>query len=224
MPCRGADDAEVAQAEQVALAAHRTLGCRDASRVDIRSDGQGRPHFMEVNPVAGLHPKDSDLPMICGFFGMTYQELIEQIVAAASCRVTETAAGRRVLGRLKPGLAHLVAALRTWTPGAYEHRYPAQRGFQRRFSGRSGHAGPGQVDLRFALPAGPPRRGGATAPWIWPRCGRPCWNAARNWSSTSSNRWGGPTRCSIWPRRCWTPSGCLTRATRPRPSSRPTIS
>ncbi len=86
-PRRGADDAEVARAEQVALAAHRTLGCRDASRVDIRSDDQARPHFMEINPVAGLHPKDSDLPMICRFFGMTYRELIEQIVAAASCRV-----------------------------------------------------------------------------------------------------------------------------------------
>jgi len=95
LPCRGADDTEVAQAEQVALAAHRTLGCRDASRVDIRSDGQGHPHFMEVNPVAGLHPKDSDLPMICGFFGVTYQELIEQIIAAASCRVTTTAATLR---------------------------------------------------------------------------------------------------------------------------------
>ena len=89
-PCRGADDPEAAQAEQVALAAHRTLGCRDASRVDIRSDGQGRPHFIEVNPVAGLHPIDSDLPMICGFFDMSYRELIEQIVAAASCRVTVT--------------------------------------------------------------------------------------------------------------------------------------
>ncbi len=96
LPRRGADDAEVARAEQVALAAHRTLGCRDASRVDIRSDGQGRPHFMEVNPVAGLHPKDSDLPMICGFFGMSYRELIEQIITAASCRVRETVGGSRV--------------------------------------------------------------------------------------------------------------------------------
>lgn len=85
VPRRAADDAEVARAEQVALAAHRALGCRDASRVDIRSDGQGRPHFMEINPVAGLHPKDSDLPMICNFFGTSYRELIEQIVAAA-CR------------------------------------------------------------------------------------------------------------------------------------------
>jgi len=92
LPRRGVDDPEVAQAEQVALAAHRSLGCRDASRVDIRSDNQGRPHFLEVNPVAGLHPKDSDLPMICGFFGMTYRELIERIVATASRRVTKTVA------------------------------------------------------------------------------------------------------------------------------------
>ena len=71
----------------VALAAHRGLGCRDASRVDIRSDSQGRPHFMEINPVAGLNPKDSDLPIICRFFGMSYQELIEQIVAGACQRL-----------------------------------------------------------------------------------------------------------------------------------------
>jgi D-alanine-D-alanine ligase len=82
----------VAQAEAVALAAHRVLGCRDASRVDVRSDSRGRPHFMEVNPVAGLHPKDSDLPIICGFFGMSYRQLIEQIVVAASRRVTKTVA------------------------------------------------------------------------------------------------------------------------------------
>jgi D-alanine-D-alanine ligase len=86
-PRRAADDAEVAQAERVALAAHRALGCRDASRVDIRSDNHGRPHFMEINPVAGLHPKDSDLPMICNFFGMSYRELIEQIVGEASRRL-----------------------------------------------------------------------------------------------------------------------------------------
>jgi D-alanine-D-alanine ligase len=89
LPVYASEDVEVNQAEQVALAAHRTLNCRDASRIDLRSDDRGRPHFIEVNPVAGLHPKDSDLPMICRFFGMSYRELIEQIVAAASCRVKE---------------------------------------------------------------------------------------------------------------------------------------
>ncbi len=89
VPRKAAVDAEVAEAERVALAAHRVLGCRDASRVDIRSDSHGWPHFMEINPVAGLHPKDSDLPMICNFFGMSYRELIEQIVAAACQRLSK---------------------------------------------------------------------------------------------------------------------------------------
>jgi len=84
---KGSEDAEVAEAERVALAAHRALGCRDASRADIRSDSRGRPHFLEINPVAGLHPKDSDLPMICSSFGMTYREMIGQIVEEASQRI-----------------------------------------------------------------------------------------------------------------------------------------
>jgi D-alanine-D-alanine ligase len=84
------DDLEVAQAEQIALDAHRALGCRDASRVDLRSDGQRRPHFIEINPVAGMHPQHSDLPMICRFFGTSYRDLIEQIVDSASCRLAES--------------------------------------------------------------------------------------------------------------------------------------
>jgi D-alanine-D-alanine ligase len=92
-PGSSEDDPEVAQAEQVALDAHRALGCRDASRVDIRSDNQGRPHFIEINPVAGMHPKDSDLPMICRFFGVTYRDLVEEILDAASCRLKKTEGG-----------------------------------------------------------------------------------------------------------------------------------
>ena len=43
----------------------RALSCRDAGRVDIRCDAHGKPHFIEVNPLAGLHPQHSDLPIIC---------------------------------------------------------------------------------------------------------------------------------------------------------------
>ena len=52
----GPDDAEVRVAEQVALAAWKALGGRDAGRLDLRSDAQGVPHFMEANPLAGMHP------------------------------------------------------------------------------------------------------------------------------------------------------------------------
>lgn len=80
---RATEDAVVAEAEDVALRAWRALGCRDAGRVDLRCDGVGRPHFLEVNPLAGIHPEHSDLPILCKQVGMPYEELLRAIVASA---------------------------------------------------------------------------------------------------------------------------------------------
>jgi D-alanine-D-alanine ligase len=80
----------VAEAERVALAGWRVLGCRDAGRIDLRCDPDGRPLFMEVNPLAGIHPVHSDLPIICNHLGMPYAELIDRIVASAALRIGET--------------------------------------------------------------------------------------------------------------------------------------
>ena len=84
---RGKDDPVVADAEAIALNAWRVLGCRDAGRVDIRCDEESRPQFMEVNPLAGIHPEHSDLPIICNHVGIPYIELIERIVASAAFRM-----------------------------------------------------------------------------------------------------------------------------------------
>ncbi len=81
------DDLPVQEAEDVALRAWRVLECRDAGRIDLRCDENGRPHFMEVNPLAGLHPFHSDLPIICSHIGMPYEDLIRDIVASAARRV-----------------------------------------------------------------------------------------------------------------------------------------
>ena len=78
---------EVQGAEEISLAAWRILGCRDAGRIDIRCDKAGRPCFMEVNPLAGIHPEHSDLPIICNHLGIPYLKLIEGIVASAAKRV-----------------------------------------------------------------------------------------------------------------------------------------
>ena len=51
-------------AGEVALAAWRALRCRDGGRVDIRCDADGKPHFIEVNPLAGIRPGYSDLCFI----------------------------------------------------------------------------------------------------------------------------------------------------------------
>ncbi len=84
---RLADDAEAQAAADVALAAYRALECRDAARVDLRSDAQGRPQFLEVNPIAGLNPVHSDLPMIAEMAGFGFDWLIGGILAAACDRL-----------------------------------------------------------------------------------------------------------------------------------------
>jgi len=80
-------DDEVRRAEAIALKVWQALGCRDAGRVDLRSDAQGQPLFLELNPLAGLHPCHSDLPMLCTALGIPYLKLIERIVQSASQRV-----------------------------------------------------------------------------------------------------------------------------------------
>ncbi len=102
----GTSDPEVGRAEELALAVWRTLGCRDAGRVDFRSDAQGQPHFLEVNPLAGIHPFHSDLPMLCTALGIPYVKLIERIVASAMERA----------GQIRP----------VWTNPKSESRSPKQ--------------------------------------------------------------------------------------------------
>jgi D-alanine-D-alanine ligase len=74
------------EVEALALGAYRVLECRDTGRVDIRLDSQGRPAFIEINPLPGMHPTHSDLPMIAKQEGMSYEELIGHIVQSALAR------------------------------------------------------------------------------------------------------------------------------------------
>jgi D-alanine-D-alanine ligase len=75
-----------ADCARVALGAWRALGCRDAGRVDIRMDKDGKPSFMEVNPLAGMHPQHSDLPIICTMVGIPFQQLVARILSSARRR------------------------------------------------------------------------------------------------------------------------------------------
>lgn len=84
---RPQDDPTVRAAEALVLDAWRVLGCRDGGRADVRCDADGRPQFMEVNPLAGLHPEHSDLPIICNHLGIAYVKLIERIVTSALDRL-----------------------------------------------------------------------------------------------------------------------------------------
>jgi len=84
---RAVDDAEAREAVELALRVWHGLDCRDSGRVDLRSDASGHPSFIEINPIAGLHPEHSDLCIIAGKFGMSYQQLIKEIVEGALTRV-----------------------------------------------------------------------------------------------------------------------------------------
>lgn len=72
---------------QLALEAYRAMGCRDAGRVDIRLDRKGRYHVLEVNPLAGLHPTHSDLSIIAEHEGISYEDLVAEILSHAIQRL-----------------------------------------------------------------------------------------------------------------------------------------
>lgn len=81
------DDDEAREAARVAVESWKVLGCRDAGRIDLRSDDAGRPQFLEANPLAGLHPHHSDLPILCALQGISYRKLIGAILDEARQRV-----------------------------------------------------------------------------------------------------------------------------------------
>lgn len=91
-----ADPASRAAAGDVALRAWRALRCRDGGRVDIRNDANGRPNFIEVNPVAGLRPEHSDLCFIAAREGLSYRDLINRIMDSFLKRNPELSVKLRV--------------------------------------------------------------------------------------------------------------------------------
>ncbi len=89
---RLADDDVARRTAETALRAWIGLGCRDGGRVDMRVDRHGTPSFIEVNPLAGLNPEISDLPILCGLRGITYQSLIASILDSAIARTRTSSA------------------------------------------------------------------------------------------------------------------------------------
>jgi D-alanine-D-alanine ligase len=84
---RLADDEAAREATRIALRVWNGLGCRDSGRVDCRCDADGRVKFMEVNPIAGLHPVHSDLVILSRLLELPYRQLLEWIMESASERM-----------------------------------------------------------------------------------------------------------------------------------------
>ena len=75
------------ECNSVALHAWRALAAVDAGRVDLKADRDGKICFIEANPLAGLNPVHSDLPILSRMYGIEYQTLIEMIMKAALMRI-----------------------------------------------------------------------------------------------------------------------------------------
>ncbi len=72
--------------KEAALKTHRAVGCLDISRTDIRLDKDNVPYVLEINPLPGLDPKESNFPIMAYAAGMKYEDLIEAILLSASER------------------------------------------------------------------------------------------------------------------------------------------
>jgi len=72
--------------KDIALRTHRAVGCLDISRTDIRLDKFNVPYVLEINPLPGLDPKESNFPIMAYAAGMKYEDLIEAILISASER------------------------------------------------------------------------------------------------------------------------------------------
>ena len=68
---------------EYSINAFKILECRDFARVDYRVSPDGTPFFLEINPLAGLNPRSSDLIIMARLLGVSYQELIGSILDSA---------------------------------------------------------------------------------------------------------------------------------------------
>jgi len=69
--------------QEYSLKAFQVLECRDFARLDYRVSPDGTPYFLEINPLAGLNPRSSDIIIMAKLIGIRYNELIGSILEAA---------------------------------------------------------------------------------------------------------------------------------------------
>lgn len=81
-PARLDKDAQE-QIKEVALKTHRAVGCSDISRTDIRLGRDNLAYVLEINPLPGLNPEESNFPFMAYAAGMKYDELINSILMSA---------------------------------------------------------------------------------------------------------------------------------------------
>jgi D-alanine-D-alanine ligase len=68
--------------EAATVTLFKALGCRDLARIDFRIDASHRVYFLEANPLPGMGVY-SDLPILAGLVGWSYDQLVANVLDAA---------------------------------------------------------------------------------------------------------------------------------------------
>ncbi|MDR1774938.1 MAG: D-alanine--D-alanine ligase [Actinomycetes bacterium] len=76
------DAAQTARCQELAVAAHRALGCRGCTRSDIRLDPDGQAWLIETNTLPGM-TATSLVPEAARAAGISFPELVTRIVGSA---------------------------------------------------------------------------------------------------------------------------------------------
>jgi len=85
--CPAPIDPELAKKLQhLACRAHVVLGALDVSRTDFRLDAEGNPRLLEINTLPGLTPGYSDLCIQANAQGISYEDLILEILYLGASR------------------------------------------------------------------------------------------------------------------------------------------
>ena len=101
--------------QAIALRAHRALGCVDFSRTDIRLGADGTPFVLEVNPLPGLSPLESNFPIMTSAAGFSHAALIQRIVDLAMARYRQASRlgeGRSTVHPQEPSTSNGLSASR----------------------------------------------------------------------------------------------------------------
>lgn len=83
------DDPLKGEIEKICRRAYTLLRCRDWCRIDVRLDGRGQPHIIELNPLPGILPNPEDnscFPKAARAAGMSYNRLIQTVILLAAER------------------------------------------------------------------------------------------------------------------------------------------
>lgn len=80
------DAATARKLQDLAIQAHLAIGALDVSRIDMRLDAEGNPRLIEINSLPGLSPGFSDLCIIANADGISYDQLIVEILTLGASR------------------------------------------------------------------------------------------------------------------------------------------